>query len=435
MLRYVIRRTVWMLITLFGVTVLVFLLGRLLPMPELATGHGEPDIITDHTARQWYARRYGLDRPLHEQYAQWWRDLFVVERDVLLWTDDAPARPVYRATDRDMLVARDADGRWRRFDVQSRSPAMSAQVPRVQAVLSAEDQLRLLQRWRESDRAPLHRFATGSMGPMVHINDAQRATDRVERFSVTLGTSRLTQNTVMDEIKRRLPVTLTIGVLSLGLTYLLAVPLGIVAAVRQGRPVDRVIHGTTMLAWSLPMVVSGTLLLGVLGGGVVQWFPSGGASTYGAETWALWPWLADRLWHVALPVVVLTLASTGYVTRHVRSAVAEQLDSDYVRTARAKGLTQRAVITRHVLRNSAIPVITLLATVLPVLIGGSIIVETVFGIEGMGRLVYRAALNRDYDVVQAFTLIAAAANVVGLLLGDLACVLIDPRIRLERGAM
>jgi peptide/nickel transport system permease protein len=130
---------------------------------------------------------------------------------------------------------------------------------------------------------------------------------------------------------------------------------------------------------------------------------------------------------LTLPVLVLTLAGVAYVARQVRSAVLEQINAQYMRTARAKGLSPTAAIRRHALRPTMITVATLLATVGPFIIGGSVIVESLFGIDGMGRFVYLAVVNRDYDVVQSFTLLAALTNMFGIALADAACVLIDPR--------
>jgi peptide/nickel transport system permease protein len=150
-----------------------------------------------------------------------------------------------------------------------------------------------------------------------------------------------------------------------------------------------------------------------------------------AEQLPFFPWLADRLWHLVLPVFCLTYSGFAYLTKQVRAGMLDNLKADYVRTARAKGLSNWVVIFRHAFRNSIIPVITIVATLLPAMLGGSVIIESIFSVPGMGLLAFEAVTTRDYNVVMAVATIGGVLNLIGLLLGDIAYAAVDPRISFE----
>jgi peptide/nickel transport system permease protein len=170
------------------------------------------------------------------------------------------------------------------------------------------------------------------------------------------------------------------------------------------------------------------LLAGALSG--LTW-PLVGLHAEGHERFTLFEYLADTARHLLLPVVCLTYGGLAYLSRHVRSGMLEVLRQDYVRTARAKGLPERQVIWRHALRNALIPVITLLGSLLPALLGGSVIVESIFSIPGLGLLSFEAIGGRDYPVVMAITLLVAVLTMLGILLSDLLTCWVDPRVALD----
>jgi len=155
-----------------------------------------------------------------------------------------------------------------------------------------------------------------------------------------------------------------------------------------------------------------------------------GIRTFGREGATVLPGVMDRLWHLVLPSALGVTGSVAVLSRYVRSQMLEVIGSDYVRTARAKGLDEDAVLYRHALRNGLLPFVTMLGLLLPGLIGGSVIFETIFAWPGIGRLGYEAILGRDYPVVIALNFIAAALTVLGTLLSDLLYMVVDPRIRL-----
>jgi len=234
---------------------------------------------------------------------------------------------------------------------------------------------------------------------------------------------------VISLIAERLPVTLALSFISFLIIYAVSIPTGIMAAARQGEFFDKFSSMVLLILWSLPIMWVGRMLIGYFAGPTFKsWFPPAGLSSSNADQLPFIPWLADRLWHLILPVFCLTYTGFAYLAKQVRSAVLENLRMDYVRAARAKGLTSTAVLTRHVLPNSLIPLITIAATLMPALFAGSVIVEKIFSIPGMGLLMFEAVANRDYNVVMAVVTIAGALNSLGLLLADLTYAVVDPRV-------
>jgi peptide/nickel transport system permease protein len=237
---------------------------------------------------------------------------------------------------------------------------------------------------------------------------------------------------VIDLIKERLPITLTLNLLAFVIIYTVSLPLGVLAAVRHKRFFDRASSVVLFMLWSLPVMWVGQMLIGYFCGPTFkQWFPPAGLSSNYADTLPFFPWLADRLWHLVLPVFCLTYTGFAYLAKQVRAGMLDSLRADYVRTARAKGLSNAVVIFRHAFRNSVIPVITIMATLLPAMLGGSVIIESIFSVPGMGLLAFEAVTTRDYNVVMAVATMGGVLNLLGLLLGDIAYAIADPRISFE----
>ena len=237
---------------------------------------------------------------------------------------------------------------------------------------------------------------------------------------------------VIELIGERLPITLTLNIISIAIIYIISIPLGIFTAVRQGRFSDKVSSVILFMLWSLPTMWAGQMLIGYFCGPTFKnWFPPAGLSSNYADALPFFPWLGDRLWHLALPVACLSYSGFAYLTKQVRAGMLDNLRADYIRTARAKGLDNWTVTFKHAFRNSVIPVITIMATLLPAMIGGSVIIEYIFSISGMGRLAFEAITTRDYNVVMAVATIAGVLDIVGLLLADIAYAIADPRISFE----
>jgi peptide/nickel transport system permease protein len=241
-----------------------------------------------------------------------------------------------------------------------------------------------------------------------------------------LGYSYRSKLPVGELIGQRLPPSLLLIFVALGLSVLVALPLGVLTAVRRNSLIDISGLVIAMTADSVPLFVSG-ILLGMLFGVLLGWLPVMGypAIDAGVLSYASF---------VALPSITLATALIGIILRLTRSTVLEELGRDYVRTARAKGLTERSVLVRHVLSNSLLPVLTLLGLLLSYLLGGAVIVEKVFAWPGIGSLVVDAIIGRDYPVVQGVVLLVACLVLAISLIVDLSYAVIDPRIRTARAA-
>ncbi len=290
-----------------------------------------------------------------------------------------------------------------------------------------------------------------SMGPGGQM-DAERATDvrearmrlygldkpvhvqyltwlnRVVRLD--FGDSIKHHRPVIELIKGRLLITLTLNIIAFVIIYTVSLPVGVLAAVRHRRFFDRASSVVVFVLWALPVMLVGQVMIGYLTG-LNGWFPPSGLSSNYADDLPFFPWLWDRLWHLVLPVLCLTYTGFAYLTKQVRAGMLDNLQADYVRTARAKGLSNRTVIFRHAFRNSIIPVITIMATLLPAMLAGSVIIERIFSVPGMGLLAFEAVTTRDYNVVMAVATVGGVLNLFGLLLGDIAYAIADPRISFE----
>jgi peptide/nickel transport system permease protein len=243
---------------------------------------------------------------------------------------------------------------------------------------------------------------------------------------------------IREVIGEALPITMLLSFLSLFLAYLIAIPVGVYSAVRQYSLADRAITVTLFMLYSLPSFWVGIMLLVFLSSGsyvTCRWvgtpacFPlQGWYSFEGFDTMSVWQQVRDVAWHVALPLVTLTYASVASLSRYMRTGMLETIRQDYIRTARAKGVSERMVVYKHALRNSVIPLITLLGLQLPYLIGGSVIVESIFGIRGMGYVALEALRIPDYPLVITIVAFEAIITMVGVLLSDILYAVVDPRI-------
>ncbi|HEX9020880.1 MAG TPA: ABC transporter permease [Nitrospirota bacterium] len=235
---------------------------------------------------------------------------------------------------------------------------------------------------------------------------------------------------VKDKIFESLPITLTINLLSLGLVLMIAVPLGIMSATRQYSFIDRFTTIFVFAGFSTPSFWIALLLIYLFG---VQWgvLPISGKESLDVTGLTAWGWLMDRARHLVLPVFVSAFGGLAAYSRYMRNNMLEVMRQDYIRTARAKGLSEGVVVYKHALRNALMPVITILGLSLPGVIGGSAIMETVFGIPGMGLLMYQAVLSRDYNLAMGILVPGAFLTMLGNFLADVAYAFTDPRVRLR----
>ena len=240
-----------------------------------------------------------------------------------------------------------------------------------------------------------------------------------------LGTSIIQKRPVIDLITQRLPRTLELVGLSILLSLLIAIPIGVISALKRYSLLDNIVTVFSFLGISVPTFWLGIIFVLVFAV-KLGWFPTSGTQTVGQPFS-----IADHVKHLVLPLTVLTLVRTAGWSRYLRSSMLEVLGQDYIRTARAKGLAERAVLMRHCLRNALMPIVTLLGLSLADAVGGAIITEQIFNWNGLGQLTVTATARRDIPVVMALVMTSGVAIVIGNLLADLAYMLVDPRIRLR----
>jgi len=396
------------------------------------------------------------DRPLDEQQAFWkaW-----YEENRARWSDenvaDAAARYLAGEADQAELLA--LGGYAVPHMIEGLKSPDTAASERANAALTgltglnflstpnawAAEKREVIPRWRSFYSRERVRYSVfGPVRQAVNIVlNTQFGTwmSQVVRFD--FGDSYKHRRPVIRLLLERIPVTLLLSGLSIFLSYLIAIPLGIYSAVKRDTLGDRASTLTLFILYSLPTFWAAQMLLMALTGGPspipgVEWpdlFPTRGLNSEGLD-WRNPSGMADfvdLLHHLVLPTLVMTYGSLAFLSRQMRSAMLETINQDYVRTAVAKGLRPRTVIFKHVLRNSLIPIITLSAGLLPTLIAGSIVVEQIFTIQGMGLLSFEAILNRDYPVINAVLFFSAFLTLLGILLADLSYALVDPRISYE----
>ncbi|MDM0035247.1 ABC transporter permease [Variovorax sp. J22P271] len=236
-----------------------------------------------------------------------------------------------------------------------------------------------------------------------------------------LGESFFMKKPVVELIGQRIEPTLALAGVTLLLTLLIAVPLGVLAAWRHGGWLDRTLMGFSALGFSVPVFVVGYLLIWLFAL-QLQWLPVQG---YNRIADGFWPWLRN----LVMPAVALSVIYVALIARVTRAAVAEALTEDYIRTARAKGIPEVRVLMRHALTNAAVPIVTVIGIGIALLIGGVVVTESVFAIPGLGSLTVDAVLSRDFPLIQGITLFFSVIYVLVNLLVDLSYLVFDPRIR------
>ena len=236
-----------------------------------------------------------------------------------------------------------------------------------------------------------------------------------------LGVSLISQVPVLQMISQRIEPTLSVAIATIILSILVAVPLGVIAAWKHGTWIDRFVMGLSVIGFSVPVFVIGYVLIYVLAL-KLQWFPVQGYRRIGD---GVGPWLNQ----LVLPCLTLAITYVALLSRVTRAAVSEALTEDFIRTARAKGITELEVLKHHALRNAAVPVVTVIGVSAALLMGGVVVTETVYAIPGLGQLTVDAVLNRDFPVLQGVVLFFAVVYVAVNLLVDISYLFLDPRIR------
>lgn len=240
-----------------------------------------------------------------------------------------------------------------------------------------------------------------------------------------LGLSLDSQQPVTTLLKERFPNTVILASVTLVVTLLIGIPLGILAAIKRGSWIDRLSTFFSTFGMAVPDFWLGILLI-ILFAVTFQVFPPSGMTTAGAGFS-----LIDLLKHMVMPVTALSILMLPNIVRFTRSAMVDVIDMDYIRTARAKGLLSGKVFFRHALRNALVPIVAVIGLIIPLLLGGSVVIESVFGWPGMGRLAVQAATNRDYTMVMGVTVLVGSIVIICNLLTDIIYSILDPRIQHE----
>lgn len=255
-----------------------------------------------------------------------------------------------------------------------------------------------------------------------------------------LGKSFSKSRPVSDLILDALPITILLNLIALPLIYFVAIPSGMLAAVRAGGTFDRLSGALYIALWSFPIPLAGVLMIGYLANQdyMLGVFPASGMHSSGSDSFTYLPWFGDNgfepgyvldmLWHVCLPVVCLVYGGFAVLSKQTRAAMLDNFNMDYVRTAKAKGVAYKDIVFRHVFRNSLLPLITMFVSIFPAMLAGSVVIEQIFTIPGMGQLTLNSIYLKDRELLLANTMMIAAVNLLALLLADILYSIADPRI-------
>jgi microcin C transport system permease protein len=474
---YLARRMLLMIPTLLGMTMVVFFVMAAAPgdMVDMVMSQSGEMQAGDRRARLRYVeRRYGLDRSLLVQYGRWLNKVSpfgFLTSDQIIYTSEQEtsakaiigkriegrehrqiifevARTVARnemtdlggATDR-LLDRFEDDPRQVLAIGAELGVSLSNRPPPEDASDRLQRRYRLTEAVRTAEGDALNAAAMEFLQEEV-VGKSQVLFSTLGFKAPDFGESFYHRRPVKDMIVEVLPITLLLNLLSIPLVYTLAILSGVYAAKYQGRAFD-IGSGVTLLGlWSIPTIWAGVMLIGFLANEqYIQWFPTSGLHDIRADAMPFLPhttesgfergWLLDTLWRLILPVICLSYAGFAFLSKLSRGAVLENLRADFVRTARAKGVGESDVLWHHVFRNSLLPLITVAAFVVPALLSGSVIVERIFTIKGMGNLMIEAIEFKDKEVVLAVTLISGMLSMVAFLIADLLYTVADPRVSYE----
>ena len=248
-------------------------------------------------------------------------------------------------------------------------------------------------------------------------------------FTFDFGDSFSTYDPVIDMIVERFPVSLQFGLVSLFFMYLICIPLGVLKAVKDGTHFDAISSFVLFVMYSIPPLMLGILLIVFFASeSFFDWFPLGGLHSEEYDLMTFSEKIVDRVRHFILPMTCYMIGSFTVLTFLMKNSLLDVIRMDYIRTARAKGLDEKKVVYKHALRNALIPLATGLSSILGIFLAGSIIIEQIFSLEGIGLLSYKAAIDRDYNVLMGLIFIQSLLMLVGRILSDFLYIIIDPRI-------
>ena len=261
---------------------------------------------------------------------------------------------------------------------------------------------------------------------------AERFVQMLSQFArFDLGKSFFQNKSVWELVKEKMPVSISLGLWTFFISYLVAVPLGIAKAVRAGSRFDLATTIIILVGYAIPGFVLGVALL-VIFGGQLQWFPLRGLTSANWDDLGWGARIVDYLWHITLPVTAMVAGSFAVTAMLTKNAFLEEIRKQYVQTARAKGLSERQVLYRHVLRNALLPIVTgFPAAFIGAFFTGALLIETLFSLDGLGLLSYESVIRRDYPVVLGTLYLFTLIGLVTKLVSDLCYVWVDPRVKFD----
>lgn len=467
MLTYIIHRLLLMIPTLIGVTAVVFFVMAWAPGgfggQELNQQGAQTEGEEARRIRLYFEARYGLGKPAYIQYGRWLNQIspvgFALSDQVTFTDADRDAMKIALSHADEVI---DSDNQREQAEqvivamAQFQGTTLEQATEDLLSVMRDPQRARgLMDRlgiapgelfWQKFERA-LGQGEDRAAAVILEELTWQAPGLRRVVFSMPmvkwpdLGQS-LRGRRVADLLLQTIPITLLLNALSLPLIYGIAIISGIYAARHRGGWFD-VGSGTTFLGlWSLPQIWVGVMLIGLVANReVIKLFPTAGLNSLDAAGMTFLPallkegfsqgWLLDRLWHLILPVLCMTYAGFAFLSKLTRGSILENLYADFTRTARAKGVRETDVLFRHVLRNSLLPLITVFINVLPAMFVGSVVVETIFSIQGMGKLGVEAAFMKDRELVMATTFIGALIGLGCAIARDILYAMADPRVSYE----
>lgn len=464
MLTYIIRRLLLMIPTLIGVTAVVFFVMAWAPGGFGGTVLNEQGAQTEgdeaRRIREYFERRYGLDQPAIIQYGRWinqvsplgflntsqltYTDVQIVQMSDTIAADDLlPKLGTPRALD-DLVLNM---ARYKDIEPIAAVPVVRDLLGDIDKGLAWIKDLspRILK--RDLDRVTTQSEKLDQQRELRSLLQSQLAGRQRVLFSrpaikwPDLGQS-LRGRKVTQMLAQAVPITVLLNVITIPIIYFIAIITGIYAARHRGKFFD-VVSGFTMIAlWSFPVILAGVLLISYLASKqYLWWFPTAGLHSLEADSMRFLPaftgngfergWLLDAAWHLVLPIVCLTYGGFAVLSKLTRGAVLDNIRSDYVRTVRAKGVSEHDVLFRHVMRNSLLPLITVAASIIPALFVGSVIVENIFSIPGMGKLGVEAAFMKDRELLMGTTLIGGLIGLASEIMRDVLYAMADPRVSYE----
>lgn len=438
---YILRRLLMMPITLIGITLLVFFLTRMVPggpvermLQEQAIGAlagektvGQVGSRLGNDDLERLEELFNLQEPAWKAYLQW---LGVLPREVEI------AKAEFNDEGQATITIASTSGNATAMEVTRKGSALECNPPAWMTEEGWEMRLespvdraqRLAKRQRITDAKEIAALEKTPACRRWRVVASRRAFQGV--LQGDLGLSYKYSEPVVDMMLDRLPVSLYFGLLGAFITYLVSIPLGVFKALWHRSTFDSLSSIFIFMGYAVPGFALGAVLLVYLGARL-EWFPLYGLVSPGFEWMPFREQLKDLFMHSVLPLSCYVVSTFAVTTMMMKNNLMEHLAADYVRTAVSKGVTFRQAVWRHAFRNSLIPIVSTLGSVICTVVGGSILIERVFDIQGFGMLSFQALLDKDYSLIMGTLLLTSVLIIIGNLISDLLVALVDPRVRFE----